>query len=95
MPYCVYRIFDKDGTLLYVGVSREPLRRLQQHKSKKVKWFRFIARIDFEWHLDRVSANKAETEAIEKEAPSYNRNKRCASGSDLERLFARGIWRGI
>lgn len=68
----LYRIFDADGRLLYVGVSENPLRRLRQHHVGS-RWFRGVAvRTEIEWHQSRKAALAAEAEAIRTEAPVHN-----------------------
>ena len=67
----LYRHYDAEGKLLYVGVSLSPAARTYQH-SKSAHWFRDISRIDVEWHDDREKAMCAERLAIRKENPAYN-----------------------
>jgi excinuclease UvrABC nuclease subunit len=67
---CVYRHFDGDGRLLYVGCSLNPIMRLQQHR--RSCWFDQIARVDIERHATRREALAAEATAIRLENPKYN-----------------------
>ena len=66
----VYRQYAADGTLLYVGVSANPLRRMSEHNSKSG---RKVARIEIDWFDSRVEALAAEREAIKTEAPRDNK----------------------
>lgn len=70
-PTCLYRHWNADGELLYVGISLSSIDRLAAHRSGS-PWFREIARIDIEWHSDRLSAMRAERIAIQSESPKYN-----------------------
>ena len=69
-PHAVYRIFDKDGTLLYVGCSSRLLSRLYTHSLKE--WGTRMARIELEWYDDKAHAAVAEARAILDERPLLN-----------------------
>ena len=80
----LYRHFDKDGQLLYIGISLSHVARLAQHRDGS-PWYEDIAHVTIEWHETRVDAELAETKAIGREAPKYNKNKvQCEK--NLERL---------
>lgn len=67
----LYRHFDKDGNLLYVGISLCYIIRLSQHKSQS-SWFPNIASSVIEKFNSRFEAEIAETNAIESEHPLCN-----------------------
>jgi predicted GIY-YIG superfamily endonuclease len=67
----LYRLYDMEGRLLYVGVTNELRRRWQQHSTSQ-KWWHLVARRVVEWHESRAAAELAETAAIEAEMPLYN-----------------------
>jgi hypothetical protein len=67
----VYRHFDKNGRLLYVGVSLSAVCRLAQHKTAS-PWFLKIHRVEIETHLTRRAALDAEREVIANEKPLHN-----------------------
>ena len=67
----LYRHFDKDSTLLYVGVSLSAVHRLSQHKTHS-GWFENISRVEIEKHDSRELSIVAETEAIIREKPLHN-----------------------
>lgn len=69
----LYRHFDAHGSLLYVGISNDVLRRLCQHQDRS-HWAAQIARVDIEHHPSRTAALTAEAMAIEREAPRWNRH---------------------
>jgi hypothetical protein len=67
----LYRHFNKEGRLLYVGVSLTAIKRLVEHRNG-CAWYRQIARIEVEWFDTRDEALAAEAEAIRTEKPRYN-----------------------
>jgi len=67
----LYRHFDKDNNLLYVGVSLNALNRLAQHK-QHAHWFNQINRVEIESFETRKEALEAEREAIYSEKPKHN-----------------------
>jgi hypothetical protein len=67
----VYRFFDADESLLYVGVSSQPEVRRQQHAADKA-WWPEVARTDTVWYADRPKALAGEAFAIITERPRYN-----------------------
>ena len=67
----LYRHYDADGKLLYVGISLAPLDRLRSHKSQSA-WFRDIRKITIEPFANRDLAEEAEICAIETEFPLHN-----------------------
>jgi predicted GIY-YIG superfamily endonuclease len=69
----LYRIYDADGALLYVGVTGNPKRRFAEHASDK-SWWALAARRDIEWYESRASAEMAERAAIRAHDPYHNRD---------------------
>jgi predicted GIY-YIG superfamily endonuclease len=67
----LYRHFAADGTLLYVGISLNPLNRLGQHKHNAA-WFDKITRVAIEQFPSWAAALEAERNAIKEEKPLYN-----------------------
>jgi hypothetical protein len=67
----LYRHFDAQGALLYVGISASAVRRLAEHK-KGAAWFSSIAFVEVERFPTRAAAQQAEFEAITRERPKYN-----------------------
>jgi len=68
----LYRHFNKDGELLYVGITVSVVGRLVQHKAGSF-WFDEIATITIEKYPTHAEVAKAEEDAIKKESPIYNR----------------------
>lgn len=71
LPTAVYRHFNRDGELLYVGVSLNAISRLDQH-AKGSHWSRDIASVTIEWFDSTTDALKAEQKAIDDERPMHN-----------------------
>ncbi|MFB7496043.1 hypothetical protein ACFC09_15350 [Streptomyces sp. NPDC056161] len=69
-PAAVYRLWARDGALLYVGSSYRPEARYQERRRKP--WGPQIARCAEEWHPSRADAFRLELEAIAGEYPRYN-----------------------
>jgi len=67
----LYRHFDKDGALLYVGISLNALNRLGQH-SDHSDWYNSISRVEIEVLDTREMALDAEAKAIFDEKPKHN-----------------------
>jgi hypothetical protein len=68
----LYRHFNSDDVLLYVGITGEPvMRRVQGHRGRS-SWFREISYIKLEHFQTRALAEIAEQIAILVERPLYN-----------------------
>ena len=68
----LYRHFDKDGALLYIGISFSAVVRLAQHK-EHAHWFDKIAKVEVLNYATKQDALEAERHAIETEKPLYNK----------------------
>ena len=68
----LYRHYDKDGLLLYVGISLSALNRLSQHKTQS-RWFIKIDTVKVTHYTSRKAALAAEKRAIKSEKPKYNK----------------------
>jgi len=68
----LYRFFDKDGTLLYIGQTmRPPFYRFAEHRQEKA-WWHEVARIDIEIIDSEKDLTQVEYAAISAERPRYN-----------------------
>ena len=67
----LYRHFDSEGRLLYVGISINPMIRFTQHKAEK-DWIDEVKSITIDQFNSRKDAIYAEKKAIESEKPKYN-----------------------
>lgn len=72
-PSFLYRYFDADGTLLYVGIAKDPDKRYGEHASAGARWVPYAASRTVAEYPDRESALAAERAAIRYEMPVYNR----------------------
>jgi excinuclease UvrABC nuclease subunit len=70
MKYALYRHFDKDEKLLYVGMSGFVFDRNNQHRYSS--WYDEIKTITIEKFDSKEDALRAETDAISRENPVYN-----------------------
>jgi hypothetical protein len=88
---CLYRHYDAENILLYVGISNNYLSRSIQH-ARDSKWWNNIASSRVEKFKSRSLAMEAERQAIIQEKPRYNiihtrcstRNKRKEPKDNLE-----------
>ena len=80
-PTALYRHFDADGQLLYIGVTNHPDRRLAEHKCRS-SWGGIIASVNLIWFGDRASALVAEARAISAENPVHNSTRSIAETGD-------------
>ena len=68
---CLYRHFDSQGRLLYVGIALCASKRASEHKHRS-PWFRSVSNITVEWFPTRRAALAAEKAAIAQESPMHN-----------------------
>jgi len=66
----VYRFYDENDTLLYVGCSLNPFSRFMSHRDKPRH---LIRHIEIEWFENRNMAESAEAVAIRREKPLWNK----------------------
>jgi excinuclease UvrABC nuclease subunit len=67
----LYRFYDAEGSLLYVGITKFFEPRLKQHY-KNAEWFFETAYVRLEHYQTRQEVELAETRAIKTERPKYN-----------------------
>jgi len=79
-PTWVYRYFDADGGLLYIGVAFDVLKRAEGHR-RHAEWWPLAATYTEELFPTRTAALAAEAEAIRTEHPLFNvvHNRRAAA----------------
>jgi predicted GIY-YIG superfamily endonuclease len=70
-PVSVYRLFDADDQLFYVGCSQDVGTRLSSHRSER-DWFPEVVRTVVVAFSTREEALAAELVAIRTEDPMYN-----------------------
>lgn len=67
----LYHLWAKDRTLLYIGISKDPWKRFEQHEKDKW-WWTLVDEWRIDWFPNRSIALDAETEAIYRENPAHN-----------------------
>ncbi len=67
----LYRFYDAQGELLYVGITNDPWRRWRQHVLAK-PWYPQVKHQSVTWYDSKPEARKAETRAIRTERPEFN-----------------------
>ena len=78
-PHSLYRLFDEDDQLMYIGVAFDVTHRIYMHEAAwysshaSMQMFRRIARHTTEEYPNKLAARAAERAAIKAEAPLYNR----------------------
>lgn len=68
----LYRIYDSDGLLLYIGISKDFGSRWKQ-EAKEFPWWAEMQRMTVDWISSRAQAEMAEEAAIRAEKPKYNK----------------------
>lgn len=69
----LYRFFDAEDNLLYVGISVRVEKRFHDHQ-KRSTWWDEAVYVTFEKFPNRQSVLQAEAEAIQTESPKYNKD---------------------
>lgn len=73
-PHQLYRLFDKAGRLLYVGITWDLRIRLRAHR-RRAPWWPAVATGTSEQHPDWFRAGSAERATIAEEHPIHNRSR--------------------
>lgn len=68
----VYKCFDEDGALLYVGVGDTALVRIKSHQKEKA-WFDEVVNITISKYEDRATALAEEIRSIREDKPVFNK----------------------
>lgn len=82
LPAAVYRLYDGEDRLLYVGVTHNLEERFRTHKRTKL-WWLDVARSEHTWMSSRAEAEKAEALAIETEKPLRDRSRASREGQGI------------
>lgn len=69
--HLVYRMLDREGKALYIGMTGRGAQRIAEHGNKY--WFLLVATITLEWFATREDAARAEAHAIAEHQPPYNK----------------------
>lgn len=68
----LYRHYDENDNLLYVGVSHNAMNRYKRQHKLKAEWARYTVKMTIERFERRCDALAAEAKAIAEEKPAYN-----------------------
>jgi hypothetical protein len=72
-PVCVYRFYDSQGVLLYVGITGSPAIRFGAHRAASAWWSRAdLSRTRIYWRENQALAEAEEVAAIIVERPVFN-----------------------
>jgi predicted GIY-YIG superfamily endonuclease len=87
----LYRFFDADGSLLYVGITDTWYQRFHEHE-RKSGWFSKVASCTFESHETREKVMAAELIAIRSENPEFNQLHNPAYESRMDHFAKLKSW---
>ncbi|MFE3933264.1 GntR family transcriptional regulator [Streptomyces goshikiensis] len=91
----VYRLYDADECLLYVGITMNLDQRFADHRRQKF-WWHLVERQDVRWYDSRPEAEVVETEAIRTENPLYDGTDRIANWVHARQLRPKDpFWRPV
>ena len=82
----LYRYYDSDGYLLYVGISLSAVSRLSQHKAS-ASWYELVSDIQIDNYPSREALEAAEKEVIRHEHPMFNKQHSVPIKIDREDLM--------
>lgn len=80
----VYRFFDANDELLYLGVTHDIQQRWGTHERIQ-PWWLDVARREFVWYDTRAEAEQIEVAATAVEKPRYDRSGRRTTGGEVDR----------
>lgn len=69
----VYRVYDRHGALLYIGVTEDICMRMTAHRNDK-HWWGHAARVEWDEYPSRLAALNAEGKLIQRHRPPYNKH---------------------
>ena len=90
-PCDLYRWFDKDDNLLYVGISINAYNRAKQHRDQ-ADWWDDAAKMTIEKFENRLLASDAEVLAIQNENPKHNKQRYSKKNKKREWISFQDIW---
>lgn len=103
-PHHLYRYYDADGLLLYIGCTSDPTRRIANHRHSRRESSKLVTacmdhyEVETQTHAGVIAGQKAERDAIWFEAPLFNKQWQQEPGwiihlQILDYLAERGISR--
>ncbi len=70
--HCLYKLYDGEDRLLYVGITTQ-LRERIRHHHRETEWCRTVERIEVDWNLTKLGAMRRERAIILRDDPVHNR----------------------
>jgi hypothetical protein len=67
----LYRFYDAEWRILYVGISWNPRERFGRHEDEK-PWWEYVAFVRVDHYAVREAAEQAEQDTIREERPPFN-----------------------
>lgn len=80
-PTALYRLYDANDVLLYLGISFMPAARWEQHQNDK-HWTHLVVRTTVEWYPTRRAALAAEARATKTEKPLHDSSWRKSAAGE-------------
>lgn len=74
VPTALYRFYDSEDRLLYVGITHDLEERWRSHKRNQL-WWLDVARKEHVWLPNRAEAEEAEDRAIRMERPVWDKSR--------------------
>jgi hypothetical protein len=91
MSQTLYRFYNADGNLLYVGISNTWYQRFHQHE-RKSGWFSRVTHATFESYDTREAVEAAELVAIKTENPEFNKASNPAYETPTDHFQKIKLW---
>ena len=75
-PHYVYRHYDADGRVLYIGCTSDPDKRFGQRRTAQssADWWPLVARTEVTGPMSYAEAVYAEAQAIRADRPPHNKH---------------------
>lgn len=70
--HVIYRVFDAEGRLIYIGRTRTLTTRVKEHRTSSWWWKPLAAKLRVQLMRDELAAKAAEKRAIQEERPAFN-----------------------
>ena len=75
----LYRLYDADRILLYIGITKQPDKRFKQHAQNQ-NWWHLVVRSEIHWLDSRDEALAVEAKAVQAEKPRFDATHRFQTG---------------
>jgi hypothetical protein len=90
----VYRFFDSNGDLLYLGITHDLEERWATHERIQ-PWWLDVARRECTWYDTRTEAERIEATATAVEKPRYDRSGQRTAGGEVDQRLAAEVERAM